>query len=491
MKTFFKYIILSLVITVGFSACNLDEYPSAELPIDEAWQSVSDARNFKNGLYNELRAGQGGFYVTTSEYQSDLFHASYSFGNNGGDLYAWTFTPGQGNISAIWAHYYSIIANANNILSNIDKVVAKDDAEKKELNNIKGEAYFIRAIAYHTLVLRFTENYDKAKANALLGLPLVETVDVNAKPARSTLKETYDFILSDIANAKSLMTTVSDNIFLGTDALGALEARVNFHLGNYDQIEALVKPLITKYPLVSTAADIKKLWLNDEGSEIIYQSKWTLSELQSSSSGNFSYNTFLNYNENQDRYSPNYIPTKSILDLYDKTTDLRYEVYFEKFNTLFTDREIDDLLLLNKFPGNPDLKTSRFARFNNYKMFRTAELYLLTAEAMYYLGQESTAKTYLNDLRASRGASILNLTGASLLQAIKDEWTREFIGEGFELNNLKRWNKGMKRGLPQNINALFASDVELAIPATNEKFVWEIPFNDLNSNANLKPNWKD
>ena len=70
---------------------------------------------------------------------------------------------------------------------------------------------------------------------------------------------------------------------------------------------------------------------------------------------------------------------------------------------------------------------------------------------------------------------------------------REFAGEGFRLNCLKRWHEGFTRGEAQSLPAGFlrtANGVQgLTVDADNYRFIWEIPSNDLQANKNLQRNW--
>ena len=81
--------------------------------------------------------------------------------------------------------------------------------------------------------------------------------------------------------------------------------------------------------------------------------------------------------------------------------------------------------------------------------------------------------------------------GIALFQSIKEEWIREYIGEGQRLEGLKRWGDGFTRHDPQNANILSTGTgmETLSISPDDIRFVWEIPANDQNANQNLEPNW--
>ena len=133
------------------------------------------------------------------------------------------------------------------------------------------------------------------------------------------------------------------------------------------------------------------------------------------------------------------------------------------------------------------------------KAFRSAEAYLTAAEA--YLRKpnpdEAKARKYLNDLRLARGTFDWDdtTTGEELVKEMENEWVREYLGEGFRLDCLKRWHKGFKRMEAQNMDG-FKLLLEgngyqnLEITPDNFRFVWEIPMQDLQSNPNLKRNWQ-
>ena len=148
--------------------------------------------------------------------------------------------------------------------------------------------------------------------------------------------------------------------------------------------------------------------------------------------------------------------------------------------------------MLNKYPGNPALKKSEYEYYHMAKIFRSAEAYLIAAEASYMNNDETNALSYLNDLRTQRGASEVSASGAALLQEIKNEWIREFVGEGQRMNDLKRWHDGMQRSNPQQESLVMTGEgfTTLSKTADDMRMVWEIPNNDLNANSNLVGNWE-
>ncbi|MCX4291551.1 MAG: RagB/SusD family nutrient uptake outer membrane protein [Odoribacter sp.] len=474
-------VIASLILL--FPSCNLDELPKDSISLEDAWQSVDDAKNFRTGIYAYFRSINGGLYSYTPDYQSDLFNATIGYGNRGGEMHRWDFNSSQYDIEDTWQYNYYTINNCNNIINNIDNI-EEDDAI---LATIKGEAYLMRAICYHTLVVRFAKDYDPSTAASNLGLPLVYNNDPTEKPSRSTLEETYTQIKEDITEARKYLTTAGapNAEYFTKDVIDAFEARVNLYMHQYAGAVTLAKNIISAYPLLQSENDLKNMWLNDQSSEIIFRTFMSISERTNDMTN------FLGYSTSANAFQPDFVPSQWVLDLYENS-DIRKGTYFKKDKIVSNNVETNDVYMLNKYPGNPALKKTEYEYYHMWKVFRAAEAYLIAAEASYLNGDETGAIKYLNDLRGKRGASQLSaLSGNALFDAIKKEWIREFVGEGQRLNDLKRWGDGMKRHDPQNMSILMTGNeyTTLSVENNNPRFVWEIPANDLKANSNLKPNW--
>lgn len=472
---------------VLLSSCDLDKFPSANISQDTAWQTIADARNFRYGIYSYLQVVSGGLYTYAADYQSDLFNMTVSSGNRGGDLHRWDFSNSQYDIEDIYQYNYTLINNCNNVINNIDNITVDDEEEQTEANTIKGEAYLMRAMAYHTLAVRFAKDYEPESAATDLGLPLVEAGDPNGKPSRSTLEATYQLIKNDIAQARQYLTTPGEanSEFLTVDVIDAFESRVDLYMHNYTEAESLAQSLISKYPLVDTAAGLENMWLNDEASEVLFRVRMTVDDR----TNEFLY--YLNWSTANKHWAPDFVPSQWVVDLYEDG-DIRKHTSFLQDDVQCNDIQAADIYLLNKYPGNPALDLStEYEYYNMWKPFRVAESYLIVAEAAYRNNDGAAALNALNQLRASRNASVLNVSGDALFQAIKEEWIREFVGEGQRLNDLKRWHDGFTRHDPQNMDILAVGmGMEtLSVDANNMRFVWEIPANDLNANSNLVPNW--
>ena len=502
IKYLLRSTILLLVLSLGVVSCDLNKTPFSSIGEPSAdWTDIRTADRFRTGLYSSFRSNAGGVSYYATDYQSDLFNALIGFGNNGGDLTRWTFTFNQGSVTSVWSTNYSIIKNVNYILARLPEVVANSDSDRAFLKNFEGECHLIRAICYHNLALRFAKDYEPTTAANELGLPIVKTIDFDKKPDRSTLQETYDFIKAEIALARTNLIAQGkpDAIFLTKDIVDAFEARVDLYMHNYTSAVSLVENVIDNYPLTNSAEEYAKMWKEDTSTEILFKAFASVDERYNSMSMYTSAGLYRVSGQVMVLYPAYYIPTRGAMELYEND-DVRFESFFKAVPVLSAGY-IDNLYILHKFPGNESLKKDpdEFSYYHMHKPFRVAELYLIAAEASHLSGNDAQAVEWLNKLRVARGASSLDLTADALFKAIQEEWIREFIGEGMRIDQLKRWNLGFKRMDPQHsidepgeISGLVMSGEdfdELEIPAGHEKFVWEIPQNDLIANPNLKPNW--
>ncbi|WP_349663142.1 RagB/SusD family nutrient uptake outer membrane protein [Cellulophaga lytica] len=74
-----------------------------------------------------------------------------------------------------------------------------------------------------------------------------------------------------------------------------------------------------------------------------------------------------------------------------------------------------------------------------YILYRLAEIYLNYAEAQYHLGDEATARTFVNKISSRALQPDITATGTDLLEAIKRERRIELCFEGHNFFDERRW----------------------------------------------------
>jgi starch-binding outer membrane protein, SusD/RagB family len=498
MKRTNKYLITGLAAMLALSSCkkdNLALFPYSSIEVSQSFVSLKDAKAWNVGFYNSFRGNLYGSTMFIPDVQCDQLNATLDFGNRNGNPHRWgtSFLAEDGALSGLWASMYGAIKNLNVAIAGFDNIPTANATEKAELDRYKGDAYIARAYYYSELIKRFAKPYNPSSAATDLGVPLITSFDLNEKPARATIAQVYTQILTDIAKAKTLLSAVAgvqgSKAFTLHSAL-ALEARVKLETRDYVGAAAAAETVIGSgtYPLVTTQADMNAMWTTDLAREVIMQAFVSKpNELPNTNS------IYLGFVAATGKFTPDFVPSQWVVDKYDNA-DIRKAAYFQR--KLLTIQGVDypNIWLVNKYPGNPALFTAATTNYAHApKVFRVAELYLISAEAGARAGAatESAALTRLNTLRVSRGIpALVALSGTALIDAIKDERFRELAFEGFRLWDLKRWNEGFTRSAPQNLNFINigANYNTLSIAPGADKFTWGIPTRDLTTNPNLVQN---
>lgn len=543
-KNIIKTALCALMALFLTTSCDLDQMPVGSLENGQSWETFERAEKQYVGLQAYMRSVSGGSNAYITDIQADLFNARQGAVSLT-KVHNWTFTAADGVGDGIWGNNFAMVKQAHEILSHIDSfdiavpTTGAEAMQKAKVNYFKAESYFAIAWAYSNMVVRFCKDYEPSTAANTLGMPLVyKEDDVTTKPSRSTLAETDTFIVNRIDSAyKYLMLTeevqdeysnliagasLSEILVNGTSgsdyantagqagrhALMALEARYCLYSHRYDRAIELAKELIDYYPLGSSENDMTYLWVLDQGTEIIFQPTQTQDELITSYGTIWvSYDIRSSAAEGTQLFgcNPYYFPTKGLMDLYEDD-DYRKERYFNNiyYSALPCSAQGDNQETGSqfwKFPGNQNLWKNDYdwysSIYNMSKAFRSAEDYLIIAEASLKKENpnEEQARDYLNQLRESRNASFLTSTGEQLEEDMEDEWTREFVGEGFRLDCLKRWHKGFERMKAQEFSAPILISIlnngyqDLQVDADDIRFVWEIPQQDTQSNPNIQKNW--
>lgn len=526
-----KKIYLTLALAVGLmtTSCELDIEPVGYLPTDSALETPSSFNAARATLYAALKGCvSGNSFINSTDVQSDQFNAMAGFSNTLGDMYRWDFTTQTGSFSSVYGGYQGLISQANFIIDGYAK--AKPE-EKPDLfpdgDNVKGteglkiahaalgDAYFMRAYAIFGLLEYYSPAYSETNATqpdlgASYNLHFSENFNPASYPGRNTLEESYKQVNDDLDKAMQYVTTtgIYRSEYVTLDCIHALRARVALnkkdYVTAYKEAELVIKNTTAKYALCSSASQLVNEWYYD-GMQFQYDKKYngtseSLFTLVSSSTSDLPSATGGVYLPKQVGSTPDYIPTKDLLSLYD-AKDYRRSVFFTEVSVVTSTGAAGRVQCLNKFnkEGILWLMTSKdeSAEFTHMpKVFRLPEMYLIAAEA-YALAPApdlTKAAKYLNDFRKKRISGFKAVTytdAATLLSDVKDERAREFVGEGFRFKDLKRYGMGVKRGVPQQRDLCSnpgSNTTDLNIAATDYRMLWPIPKDEVEVNKKLKQN---
>ena len=310
---------------------------------------------------------------------------------------------------------------------------------------------------------------------------------------RSSLYDTYQQVLSDLAQAEKLITRdVANSIYFTIGAVNALYARTYLYMQDWDNaikystevIDNSIYSLSDSFAASTASADVSEyqyMWMYDSSNEVIWKVGFTATSLGGSLSSVF-------HNYDYTAYYPDLVPAQWVLDLYDQSSDARYSTFFVEQTTGYASG-LTWPLFIGKYWSNPNLNsTNAYTFVNEPKVFRLSEQYLIRAEAYWHNGEYELASQDLTAVRKKRilGYGEYSATGETLLEEIKTERVKELYMEGFRLMDLKRWGEGFRR-TPQMYS--ISGPDELDIKADNPMFVWPIPRHELEApGSEIEPN---
>lgn len=490
MKSFIKIGLAALAFT--FTGC-LDKYPDNAILDGEAIETVSDANQAVIGIYSAYKSSAlySGYLTLLPDIQADLVYAVEGFSNTYGDTWRWEILANNREIEAVYASLYSIIGRCNYFFENVEKMepTLTDDEQIDELQDLKGEVYFARALAYSELIKCFCKAYEPATADEDLGVVLISSYYHPERMIRSSIKKSYEFVLSDLKNALELVTLEDTNNspYITKSAVKALMARVYLYMQDWENARDFATEVIEdKYLALSSASEkfttdqsyYQYMWNYDAGYEIIWKIGFT-----PTSYGGALGRVFLNYDYIS--YKPDYVPGNWALELYD-AKDLRAQSFFAQKTTGYAHGLTCPLLI--KYNGNADFLKQNILHVNMPKVFRLSEQYLIRAEANCRLEKYGLAADDITDLRAARYStySRASISKDNWLDVISEERVRELFMEGFRLHDLKRWHKGFER--KAQLHTVEAGNT-LKVEADNPLFVWPIPQHELDApGSEIQPN---
>ena len=479
MKRFVTYILIGLAV-LSVSACEdfLEKGPKLSQSTDLVLSSYDGLNKATLGAY--ARLGNVGWYggecVLESEMRSGngIKHIDHN-SNRYMTQMNWNYLPEP--TSGMWATGYVTIAACNNVIDNLE---GKESSEvsAQDLNNLKAECLFLRALCHFDIVTLFAlpytyvkNNGNSLKDNQKLGIPYVYHTDSEARPAREPVLTVYENIVNDLLEAEKIIdpsyvrSGVADTKAVVTlPVIQAFLSRVYLYMGEWQKSADYATKVINsgKYTLYKPE-EYTKVWTgNTGGSEVIFENFIDLGNL---SNEDCSYMTYP-----EGAYG-DCICSPELYNLYEDG-DVRKDLYRQDSNE--TEGLWWTLKYEGKGTGTPDA--------SNTVILRLSEMYLNRAEAIVrgatVAGTDAVKD--LNLLMKNRNASQYNAVG---VDAIQTERRKELAWEGHYFFDLARWNKGVTRG------SCYGMDVKYQnIPFPDYKWALPIPKRELNVNENLVQN---
>ena len=321
------------------------------------------------------------------------------------------------NINNSWERMYEDIAIANYVIELIDGALGS----QSEIDFIKGEAYFIRALSYFNLLNLYGIPYNASSANTDLGVVIRDNIGVESTYDRNTVAECYSFIEQDINQAIELIgqSDVHKSIWHpNLAACNLLMSRVKLYQEKWDEAIDYANVVTQTASLSKISASLP--FITESNSEVLY-SYYTSNAL------------FTLFRSGTTLSEVAYRANDELISMYENN-DIRKEAFF-----LSVDDGTGNLYYRTK-KYQSDLYTEL-----GYANFRVAEAYLNRAEAYAHKGEFANALNDVKALHAKRYSDVSQIVypnnDADVLTYVLNERRKEFCFEDhhrwFDLRRMK------------------------------------------------------
>lgn len=272
MRKIYKYFAVS-IFALGLCSCELGMDPYTSIEKDDVYSSENALEALTLGNYAILK-GKGiaderswvNNYFRFGEYSGDNVALSGSTTDPLFYIYNFKRQVKGHRKQSVWTAAYKAIVGCNIVIERAEEGL------NAELDNIIGQNYYLRGMQYFYLTTLFGRPYNQSP-EANLGVPIKLSTDVSDQPLRSTVKECYEQVISDLKKAESLMQSEKSASYATKEAAQALLSRVYLYMGDNDNAIAYSDLVINsgRYSLLSKD-DFKKYptFTPDENEETIF-----------------------------------------------------------------------------------------------------------------------------------------------------------------------------------------------------------------------------
>lgn len=243
-----KYIIMAGVAALLFTGCDLERLPYNEVPVESL--DAGNIENITRGTYAKLKEE---YYYKPLHQVGEYAGDNISLSGTTSDLLYNTYTYRRTNTSHytanLWQFTYQAVVNVNSMIELIP------EGESPEKDQLLGENYFLRGFLYFNLCNVFGRPYAQSPETNL-GVPVKLTTDINDFPVRSTVKEVYTQVVSDMEKAVQLMTENKINIYASKEVAYAYLSRIYLYMGEWQKSKDCADKVISsgRYTLLQGTA---------------------------------------------------------------------------------------------------------------------------------------------------------------------------------------------------------------------------------------------
>ena len=207
------------------------------------------------GVYD---AAQSGFFLGGAVRGYPFGAANVQQGDNRGEdmlnvalfyaiTYESTYDPTTANNRFHWETLFGLVNKANIAIEGVRNAAQQGVISDAKAREYEGEVRFLRALAYHELLIHFARPYAHTPGATHMGIPIRDfavntaaALETAAQQGRNSVSECYDFILADLNFAEQNLPaarTGSLKISRATSgAATALRTRIYQHMGQWQNV---------------------------------------------------------------------------------------------------------------------------------------------------------------------------------------------------------------------------------------------------------------
>ena len=413
MKSIYQFILFTAILSFAATSCKkqLETRPNSNVLVPKTPTQMhgllDNSEVFSYGHTAGLLSADEFYFIPT--YYKLLTETVKN-------VYTWqTFKPAETDYD--YKRIYQQVLYANVVLERLNELSASMD---KELNLIKGDALFKRALAFNMSMELYASAYDARSATTDWGIPLKLTSNNNVLITRSRVQECYDQMLLDLNAAKDLLQLRPDPLHRNRAsgmAVSALMARIYLCMGKWQDAAQQAATVLQGYDSLinyNTINSSIEVPFPGDNREVIYPLKAPDNNLENALVALLAGGGALVDSNLTRLYDPN---------------DLRLKLYYKQSGKTYR------------------LKTTYTGIYVPFEGISLSEMYLVLAESNARLNKLDTALFYLEKLlrvRYKTGAN-LNLPDNSqpdvVLDRILIERKKELAFRGQRWPDIKRLNK--------------------------------------------------
>lgn len=468
-KTFYIF----LFITLLFAAC--DDYLTLESPDQltsaNFWRNLQDAEAGLAAAYSQLEYSIDTWAFAevkwpVEAYREDIINIGKDAMNypNWVELYHFTYTNGNSQISEYWWNNYTGISFANQVIEKVSQM-SDEKISPTARNQIVNEAYFLRGYYHLKLLLNWEEIIIRDKY-------ITDQKDLSK--ATSSRIDAWDFIIDDFKRATRLPASYDpDNV--GRATSGAAYSYLGFvyltrayeEPGKKQEFLELAVNAFQEVKGYELEKDFLSMFSGDNKNckESIFELQFSMS---TANGANYrtqlhkwmaaeelgGWDEILPNSILMDEYKKEgQISTKGLYDsrLYqtiffrcDYFNDGKSKVYGYDYDDWFSiDGVPYDRPVFRKFlPSTLEGLNQNYCAIN-IPLMRYANVLLMKAEALNEMGRTEEAIPLINEVRRVHGdmPPMAGSTEEEVREQIEHERMIEFPLENFRWYDLRRWDK--------------------------------------------------